>query len=120
MAIGADHIMSRTSSLPVDGWWNVRRLSSDDLFRLLASSRRRIALDLLEEWSPPIDLEELAAATAAREDDENTAGMDHVERIATSLHHIHLPMMSDLCVLDYDPTTNQIEAIRLEPIAHSP
>ncbi len=83
-------------------------LAPDERYSLLASARRRLALDLLAETETTAHLEEFAAGIAAREATAPTDG-DAIEHVAISLHHVHLPVLSDAGVLDYDPERHVIE-----------
>ncbi|QCJ48345.1 hypothetical protein FCF25_14950 [Haloprofundus sp. MHR1] len=84
-------------------------LTATEYHRLHASKQRRTALDVLESRNPPVDLEELAAAIAARAEGMGTADDEAIDRIALRLHHAHLPMMADLGVIDYDPDVKSVE-----------
>ena len=77
-------------------------LSESDRHRLLASDRRRIGLEVLSEYRSPVGIEELATEIGKREADSGSVTEDAVERIAVDLHHVHLPLMAELGVVDYD------------------
>lgn len=81
------------------------RIATDDRFRLLAAERRRIVLDVLEGWNPPVELHELATEVARWEGEDEAGG-----RVALTLHHRHLPMMADVGALDYDPEEKTVTA----------
>ena len=85
-------------------------LSTSDRHRLLAAERRRLALDYLADRTGPVDVEELAGTIAAHESDQNIAGEDTVQQVAVSLHHVHLPKMAELGVIDYEPTESVVES----------
>lgn len=98
-------------------------LTEADRCRLLSSARRRTALDVLVGRTAPVDLDDLAREIATRERDgdvtsgkgdvgERGNGVDArtVERVAVSLHHVHLPKMADLGVVDYDSAANRVES----------
>lgn len=94
-------------------------LSESERHRLASAERRRIALGLLEEADLPIALEELATAITDRETELDTPDAEtstpdagDVERVAISLHHVHLPLMADLGVVDYDAASKRVEAFR--------
>lgn len=90
--------------------------TESDHHRLLAAERRRVALDVLSSMATPVRLDVLAEAIAAYGDDEDREGRasgDRVERIAVTLHHHHLPMMTDLGVVRYDPESQRVEAVEL-------
>ncbi|WP_436932596.1 DUF7344 domain-containing protein [Halosimplex halobium] len=84
-------------------------LGADERYELLAAERRRTALEVLAERGTPVELDDLATAVAAREGGETPAATD---RLAVSLHHVHLPRMADLGVLDYDPGDNRVVTVR--------
>lgn len=81
----------------------VADLNESERHRLLAASRRRATLEILDERRPPLDLEELARAIARREREATSVDEETVARVATSLYHNHLPKMDDCGVVDYDP-----------------
>ncbi|MBV0902795.1 hypothetical protein KTS37_13455 [Halomicroarcula salina] len=83
-------------------------LSASERSRLLASERRQTALSVLSETRCPVELEELAAAVAARESDSDDAESDRVATVATALHHNHLPRMADMGVVSYDPESGRV------------
>ncbi|WP_232700499.1 DUF7344 domain-containing protein [Halobacterium wangiae] len=90
-------------------------LSEHDQYRLLANERRRVTVDVLADQSSPLTLGELATAVDAR---ENDLGSERQRVLEVRLHHVHLPMLADAGVLDYDPETNRVEprASRLEAL----
>lgn len=81
-------------------------LSADERYDLLAAERRRLVVDALAERSAPVALDDLAEAVAEREADESAA-----QRVAVSLHHVHLPLMADLGILDYDTGANRVDRV---------
>lgn len=85
-------------------------LTTSEYHRLLASKRRRVALDVLANRTAPVDLEDLAATIALRELEVDIADEKTIKRVALTLHHNHLPKMTDLGVVDYDPETTRIES----------
>ena len=80
---------------------NDQHLTPDHLFDVFASERRRILLAVLHERSPPVSTVDLAEAVAGREADD--APRDLVDRVQVSLHHAHLPKLSDSGIVAYDP-----------------
>jgi hypothetical protein len=67
----------------------------------------------------PVRLDELAEAIAAYGDEEERAERprgERVDRIAVTLHHNHLPLMTDLGVVRYEPESRRIEAVELSRI----
>ncbi|WP_218012003.1 hypothetical protein [Natrinema sp. CBA1119] len=71
---------------------------------------RRMALDILTNTTTPVDLKDLAAMIAARENDVEVADEETAERVAFFLHHSHLPKMADLGVIDYNPDASRVES----------
>lgn len=102
--------MSHSSSDPTNERTGTARLTEPDLHRLLSSERRRILLDVLDERSIPVDVEELALAIAEREEGVDSLRADDVERVAISLHHHHLPRLADGGIVDYRPASNRVES----------
>lgn len=87
-------------------------LTDSESYRLLSADRRRTTLEVVAELSDPVELETLAQAVAARETDAGATSADHVERVAVALHHVHLPTMAELDVVDYDPDASRIRPSR--------
>lgn len=83
-------------------------LATRDRHGLLMAERRRLALEILAGDSGSVDLEELAAGVATREEGPD-ADEETIERVAVALHHNHLPKMADLGVLAYDRDAHRIE-----------
>ncbi|ELZ27482.1 hypothetical protein C475_06170 [Halosimplex carlsbadense 2-9-1] len=102
--------MSQTTSRTTDDGRTVIDLSADERHELLAAQRRRVALAVLAERAAPTELDDLARAVAAREGEDPPA--EAVERLAVSLHHVHLPRMDELGVVDYDPSANRVDTVR--------
>lgn len=84
-------------------------LDESDRHRLLADERRRVILELLEECDTSLSLAELVADIDARVSDEIGANDGSTDDIQIMLHHVHLPMMADLGVVNYDAETNRID-----------
>lgn len=81
----------------------LEQLTDNEYHELLAVGRRRTTLDILADSNTPVELEELAATVAERENSQGIADKAIIERVAISLHHSHLPKMADLGIIDYDP-----------------
>jgi Fe2+ or Zn2+ uptake regulation protein len=99
--------MSQTSHNVVDTH-AITALDESKRHRLLANDRRRLVLDVLEERPAAVGLEELAGEVAAREDGLDAAREETVYKVLVSLHHLHLPKMTDIGVISYDPDAQQI------------
>lgn len=86
--------------------------SAEDLYEILASTRRQHVLAVLSEREEAVDLSELATEVAERE----TGGIvddGAVEEVRISLHHTHLPKLADVDVIAYRREVNRIEPIAL-------
>ncbi|NHN43471.1 hypothetical protein G9C85_17780 [Halorubellus sp. JP-L1] len=82
-------------------------LTESETHRLLSSERRRAVLDVLATRTDPVDLSDIARTVAARENaDEPDAKA--IERVAVSLHHVHLPLIAEVGVIDYDGDANRV------------
>lgn len=100
--------MSESSNETTDSP-EITGLPASERYRLLAADRRRLALDILAGQTTPVELEELAAGIAAREDESTSVDEETLERVAITLHHTHLPKLAEAGVLDYDPESHQID-----------
>lgn len=83
-------------------------LTESERHRLLEVDRRRHVLAVLPDDGDSLTLEELAAAVAVHESDVDADDPAAVSRLATTLHHVHLPKMDDAGVLAYDPAEKRI------------
>lgn len=88
-------------------------LNESERHELLASERRRLAVDVLCDLSAPVDLSDLAAEVASREQHAGRSDSDLVKTISIALHHKHLPKMGAFGLVDYVPETNTVEATRV-------
>lgn len=90
---------------------SANELTEDECYQLLAAEHRRLVLDVLAGQKTAAGLADLAADVATQ------AGADAADetRIATALHHVHLPKMADLGVLEYDPETRVIDPVKNAP-----
>ncbi|WP_394742282.1 DUF7344 domain-containing protein [Natronococcus roseus] len=75
------------------------------------SDRRRVALEILAEYTEPFGLDELAVAIANREAELKADGEERpsVEQVAVTLHHAHLPRLADAGVIEYEPESRRID-----------
>ena len=84
-------------------------LTENEYHRLFWAERRRLTIDILEGVTGSMGLDELAAMVAEREDGIDTADENAIGHVAIDLHHVHLPLLADLGVLDYDPYGHRID-----------
>ena len=82
-------------------------ISEREQCRLLADERRRTIVAALAEQSSPVTLGELATTLGARE--TSRGNRDSHRTLEVRLHHVHLPLMADVGVIDYDPGENRVE-----------
>lgn len=83
-------------------------LTESERHSLLSSKRRRVVLNILEEETTHVELADLAAEVATREDGLDGEDSETVKRVEIMLHHNHLPKMDELGVLTYESNSDQI------------
>lgn len=76
--------------------------STNEIFDALTAAQRRYVLHYLA-GSEVVTLGELAEWVAKRCESDP-------ERTAIMLHHGHLPMLTEVGLVDYDPATRTVEA----------
>lgn len=83
---------------------NADRLSQDVAFDLLSNARRRFVLRRLQETSGEVELGDLAAELAAKENEVPVEELSSQQRKRTyvSLYQTHIPKMVDAGVITYD------------------
>lgn len=76
----------------------------DALFAALADPLRRTILDVLSHQFGPIQRETLARELLADERDiaESAVSSDAVMQLVPTLHHVHLPILLDAGLIEYD------------------
>lgn len=99
--------MSQTTHSSSETDVGAASLTDNEYHRLMSVRRRRTVLAALAELGFPVVVDELAAAVVEREM-EPGAPDEPVDQIATELHHVHLPKMDSLGVIDYDHTANRV------------
>lgn len=102
--------MSRTSNKQPNGNRRTGQLTDSERHELLANERRRNVLAVLDCETTPVTLETIAGQVAGREVTPATSDVDDLRSERVSLHHVHLPKMTALGVLEYDSTTRRIES----------
>lgn len=87
--------------------------SEDEVHRLLAADRRRLALDVLPAGGPR-GLEGLAEEVVGRERRGDVT--EHaVHRTIVDLYHCHLPLMTDLDAIEFDRREKRVVGCRIAP-----
>lgn len=87
-------------------------LRESERYRLFANRRRRLLLDVLTTVGTPCTLSEVAAGIAARERGEPERPNTDRADVEIALHHVHLPLIDDAGLIDYDADEHRIEADR--------
>ena len=84
----------------------------DDLLDALADRRRRTILSILEERNDLISTRALSRAVAGREEGvpDGDATDDGVDAVHVSLVHVHLPLLRDATLVDYDSESQTVGA----------
>ena len=107
--------MSQITRQLTDEYGSQTRLTESEQHQLLVAEQRRLALDELATRTAPVELSDTAVAVVRR-GHEGDIDEEAVKRVATALHHKHLPKLSDAGIIDYNPNTNRIEGIYLTQI----
>lgn len=89
-----------------------------DPFRLLAHAYRRQLLAALVATDGSVTVRDVRNEIVTRETAASLADVPaaDVKRISLSLRHVHVPMLADADVIDYDPNRGVIEAADLEAV----
>lgn len=75
----------------------------DDVLASLIHKRRRITLFVLAEYDRPLARVALAREIAAHEtEDDESVDSVPIDTICISLHHIHLPKLTEAGLIEYD------------------
>ena len=85
---------------------------TDEVLRLLAdASRRRVVVSLENCESNWIHREQLAQRLGVPHEDETISGWER------DLHHIHLPLLEDMGLIEYDSQEGMIRHYRCERLS---
>lgn len=87
--------------------------SAEDVHRVLANERRRLALAVLGHRSPPIDVRTLAEEMLELDRSGEHVPEDEVRQVALELYHRHLPMMAEVGVIDVDESGKRVDTARV-------
>jgi hypothetical protein len=105
--------MSRSSADTAAEQANTNELTGAEFHQLPSKRRRLAAVEVHGKRSPPGSTADLATARAAHDETGPTVNTPDADRLAVKLHHVDLPLMADLGLLDYDAERSAIEAIRV-------
>lgn len=82
-------------------------ITESDMFVLLSNRRRRLALQILREFTTPLTPRELAEQIGKREYEDLS---DEERRsVYISLYHNHLPRLEEADVVVYDPDEEKVQ-----------
>lgn len=104
--------------MAIDGEWPVTgsrlamegRLSTDRIYELLASHRRRHLLACLYLYGETMGLPDIADQLIAWEHGRPGSELpDERLRVYTDLYHAHVPKLADSDVVSYNQTTDTVE-----------
>jgi hypothetical protein len=96
-------------------------LTEADRHRVFENGLRRFIIQLFDETNRPIEtsLGELAS-DIDRSDTLSTASYTGKADLLIQLHHIHLPMLDDVGLIDYDSDTKEIHVTDPESLFDVP
>jgi hypothetical protein len=77
----------------------------DDVFDALADRQRRKLIRYLLKCDPPISTTEIADALQTR---NRAPPVEKHRELRISIHHVHLPKLDEIGILDYDPGAKQV------------
>jgi hypothetical protein len=109
MGPGTNTMSETTSNAARDGAKSPHH-SQSQRHRVLADRRRRVLLAELEGHTEPVSVDALTSAIVARE--RGDGGQSASEKVRISLHHIHLPLLNDHGIVDYDTEDKVVERRR--------
>ena len=89
-------------------------LTTKERHRVLSNERRKTAVRALADEPEAATLADLASAVAAAETDadQTDAAADedtNSDAVTIELHHVHLPLLDEVGVVDYDAATKRVE-----------
>ena len=86
------------------------------LFDVLADERRRTVVAVLLEQTAPVTVDTLARHVAGRNSDVSPAEVPtaDVDEVHVSLHHIHLPKMSQAGLLTFDADDGVVRDVTIQ------
>jgi hypothetical protein len=100
-------------------------LSSDDIFHILQTNRRRDTIRYLLEQDGPVKMRDIAEYVAARENDTTVAELSSNERqrVYIPLYQSHLPKLDEEGVIEYNQPRGIVESTEqlaiFEPYIHA-
>lgn len=85
-------------------------ISQSDVFDVLSNPRRRFVLYYLREIDDTVELNELAKAIAAWENDTDESELTDQDRkrVYVSLYQTHIPKLTDVGLVEYDQDSGTV------------
>lgn len=86
---------------------------------VLSNARRRSALAVLARTEPPVTIRDVTNEVATAEYDAplDEVPSEAVTRIYARFAHVHVPLLVETDVIDYDPDRRRIEDVSLERLS---
>lgn len=83
---------------------DVPKLSSDEIFHILQTNRRRDTIRYLLDTDGPVKMRDIAEYVAARENDKTVEELTSAERqrVYIPLYQSHLPKLDDEGIIEYN------------------
>jgi hypothetical protein len=100
--------MSQTESLITTHHAWLDDLSETAQYELLADERRKTTIEVLSDRCGTMGLRTIADDVARQDAGIDAGNQEAVDRVATRLHHVHLPKLDDAGLLEYEPTTQTV------------
>lgn len=79
----------------------------DAALRTVANERRRVILTVLRDASTSLTRRELASRLLRSAETDLEPDTNAVEDVTTALYHVHLPVIDDAGLIEYDPETGR-------------
>lgn len=88
---------------------NATDIDESTRYRLLADAQRRFVIESLETGTTRVQTSLDELATHLERAAERSDVVDGWPTLRCRLHHVHLPMLAEAGLLDYDPATKEIQ-----------
>ena len=91
---------------------------TEDQLRCLCDSRNRTIYDIVEEMDGGLHIEELADQLVSRDVSvvSDKTYNEHLDRTCLELHHVKLPRLAEVGLIEYDPHENILLPLPSSPI----
>jgi hypothetical protein len=99
--------MTEGNSVLNETYAGTEAMTEREWYEVFRDARRRTTLEVIRTESKTFSLDSLAESVATRED-EVAANDETRKRVATSLHHVHLPKMAAVGLVSYNMDEQRI------------